>query len=195
MVKNYIHIIILLLSFSFNAQNSFPYNVKIRDTANNEVSSKIIYNIDKPIIVEFWATSCKPCIDLLNSYKFVYKDWQKKYGVKIVAISIDPKSRRKKVLKMIKDNQWPFHFYLDYNKELFKKMTKTNRIPRTFIYDGNFTMLGKFLGVKPNFGYKVVNGKITDEKIRTNTTSKFGHLDCDLKQYEDFLEFIKENNN
>ena len=188
----YLAALVIFITITSFAQNHFPYNIKIRDTANNEVSSKIIYNIDKPIIVEFWSTSCKPCIDLLNSYKSVYKDWQEKYGVKIVAISIDPKSRRKKVLKMIQENQWPFHFYLDYNKGLFKKMSKSNGIPRTIIYDGNFIMLGKFLGVKPNVGYKMVDGKITDEKIRTNPLGKYGYLDCDLTQYENVLELIKE---
>src|SRR6478672_5046035 len=46
-------------------------------------------NDGKPMIIDFWATWCKPCIEELNAIHEQYAEWQKETGVKLVAISLD----------------------------------------------------------------------------------------------------------
>ncbi len=153
MKKTIIYITLLLFCITIsNAQKrvEFPHAVMLRDTNNNKYSSKLFYNFGKPVIIELWSTYCKGCIQQFNSFKEVYKEWQQQYGVKIIAISIDPKSRRKRALKMIKDNDWPFQFYFDSEKELYNKIAFFNAIPQTIIYDENFRIAKKNYGCKVN---------------------------------------------
>ena len=48
-----------------------------------------MYNNKKPIVVVLWASFIQSNIDLLNSFEAVYPEWRKKYGVKIIPISIE----------------------------------------------------------------------------------------------------------
>ena len=41
-----------------------------------------------PVLLSFWATWCKPCIEELSEYKEIYKDF-KEQGFKMFAISTD----------------------------------------------------------------------------------------------------------
>lgn len=197
-MKRFLLLILLICIFNIGySQKTFPYNVQLKDTVGYNVSSKTFKNFGKPIIIEYFGTYCKPCIDLLDSFEEVHKNWRQKYGVKIIVIVTDVKSKRskKKLLKMIKEHGWTFQFYLDTEKKLFKKMTNTNVVPQTFIYDGNFNLLGKFKGVKPNYGFKVIDGKVTKEKVKINFNGKYSHLECNLIEYENTLEYILENTN
>ncbi len=190
-IKFLVFLTISHISFS---QKQFPIKTFLRNTSNTKINAATaLYNIDKPIIIEFWATYCAPCIDLLNSYKSVYKKWQKDYGVKIVVISIEPRIKKKRAIKMIQENEWPFNFYFDYNQDLYSKMTNLNIVPQTLIYDKKFNIIGKFKGIKPNYGYKLINGKVSNEKIKIKN-NKFSNLDCDLTDYENVLEFITSKN-
>jgi len=176
----------------------FPHTVVLRDINNDKFSSKLFYNFGKPVIIEFWATHCKPCIQQFNSFKEVYKEWQQQYGVKIIAISIDSKRRRKGALKMIKDNEWPFQFYFDSEKELYDKIGFLNFLPQAIIYDGNFSVAKKIMGAKLTQAYMITkDGKlrklekleILEKKIKIRK-GKYSHLECDLTRHEEVLKTI-----
>jgi thiol-disulfide isomerase/thioredoxin len=190
MKKTIIYITLLLFCITSYAQKrvEFPHAVILRDVNNNKFSTKLFYNFGKPVIIEFWATHCKPCIRQLNSFKEVYNEWQQKYGVKIIVISIDPKSRRKKALKIIKDNDWPFQFYFDTEKKLYHKIRGGNLIPQAIIYDKDFNAIKKIHGIRLNIAYiRTKDGKL-GKKIRRK--GKYSHLDCDLTHYEEVLKTI-----
>lgn len=194
-MKNTVAYILLTFLFVTNInsqEKTFPYTVSLKDTANNRFSSKQFTNFGKPIIIEFWATHCKPCIQQLNSFKEIYKEWQEEYGVKIIVVSIDKRYNRKKALRFIKENKWPFEFYFDFNNHLFNKIGKGNVIPQTIIYNKDFKKVMRFSGTRANFGYKLTeDGKISDEKVRINNKGKYKDLDCDLTHYEEVLkEFV-----
>jgi len=185
-------VLILMLFFKIGfAQNQFPYNIPLKDTLGNKVPSVILTNSGKPLILDFFGTYCKPCILELDSLKEFYSEWQRKYGVKIIVVVTDVRTKKKtkKLVKMIKEHDWPFHFYLDPENTLYDEMTNTKSIPQTFIFDGNRNMISKFIGIKPNYGYLVVDGKIT-EKVKLNKSGgKYSHLEIDLIDFENALEF------
>jgi cytochrome c biogenesis protein CcmG/thiol:disulfide interchange protein DsbE len=142
MKKTILLILLLFLSFVSFSQNrkSFPHKVMLKDINGNRVSSTTFYNFDKPIIIDFWATYCKPCIQKIEFYKKQYKEWQDNYGVKIIIISVDEKRYQKDAIKITKNRKWPFQFYFDENKELLKELSKSELIPQSFIYNGNFNL-------------------------------------------------------
>lgn len=187
-------LIVICTSLAY-AQNYFPHHVQLRDTSWNRVPSITLNNFKKPLILEFFGTHCKPCISLLDSFKEVHKEWSHTYGAKIVVIVTDKKSKRKKLLKMIKAHKWPFQFYFDPDKKLFDKVAGFKVLPQTIIYDGNYNVRGSFIGVKSNIGYKLINGKPSNEKVIINRGGKYGHLECDLTEYEQTLNLILNNSN
>jgi cytochrome c biogenesis protein CcmG/thiol:disulfide interchange protein DsbE len=75
---------------------------------------------DGPVLLSFWATWCKPCIEELTAYKKLYEDYKDK-SFKIAAISIDDESSVAKVKPFIKSKRYPFIILLDTNSEAARK--------------------------------------------------------------------------
>lgn len=148
MKKNTLLIVLLFLCISIFSQNrkAFPHKVILKDPKGLKISSTTFYNFEKPIILDFWATYCKPCIQKLDLYKKHYKEWQEKYGVKIILISVDQKSRQKDAMKIAENRKWPFQLYFDSQKKLLKKLSNANTVPQSFILDNNFSIQKHLLG-------------------------------------------------
>ncbi len=129
------------LSFSFSQQNTsvsaenIP-NVVIKDlSGNNFNSSEIFKNDGKPVIIDFWATWCKPCIKELMAIDEVYPDWQEETGVVLYAISIDDSRSMNRVAPFVNGKGWEYKVLLDPNGD-FKRAMGVVDIPHTFVFDG-----------------------------------------------------------
>ena len=109
--------------------------VIIKNLDGSKVSTATFTNNGKPIIINFWATWCKPCKKELDNILDDYADWQKETGVKIIAISIDDARTSSKVITDAKTKGWPYEVYLDDNQD-FKRAMNVNVVPHTFIIDG-----------------------------------------------------------
>lgn len=135
MKKILITIIGLLIILTVNSQsqsNKTLPKVNVKDLKGNTIDFSSIRNDDKPMIVDFWATWCVPCIRELNNIHKVYEQWQKETGVIFIAVSIDDARTTKKVAPFVAGRGWKFDFYLDENSELKRAMGVTNP-PHTFI--------------------------------------------------------------
>lgn len=93
-------------------------------------------NYGKILIIDFWATWCKPCILELNALSEVYDDWQKEFDLEIVAVSIDDSKSMGRVLPFVKSKGWNFTFLYDPNGD-FKRIMNVINIPHLFIIDKN----------------------------------------------------------
>ena len=92
-------------------------------------------NDGKPMIIDFWATWCKPCKKELDAISEVYSDWQKETGVKLIAISIDDSRSSGRVSSDAKTHGWDYEVYLDENQD-FKRALNVGDIPQVFIING-----------------------------------------------------------
>ena len=81
--------VLLATTFSFSQESRSLPNVKVKTLAGDAFNISDLDNNNKPMVISFWATWCKPCKKELNNISEVYEDWQKETGVKLVAISID----------------------------------------------------------------------------------------------------------
>ena len=111
-------------------------SVMLKDMDGRSVNTAELSNDGKPIVIDFWATWCKPCIRELNAIKDVYPDWQEETGVKIIAVSIDEAQNAQKVKPMVSRMGWEYEVLLDPNGE-FKRQMGVSDPPHVFVVDGD----------------------------------------------------------
>ncbi len=111
-------------------------SANVKDLQGKTVNTSTISNDGKPILISFWATWCKPCLQELKTIHTLYDDWRKQTGVKVVAISIDDARNAAKIKPFVNGLGWDFEVYLDQNGD-FKRAMNVNNVPHTFLVDGN----------------------------------------------------------
>ena len=134
MKKLVLTVFCLSITMCVIGQSTIP-SIDMKDLEGNKVNSSTFSNDGKPIIIDFWATWCKPCIRELSNINEVYEDWQDETGVKIIAISIDDSRTSPKVAPFVNGRGWEYEVYVDQNSD-FKRAMNVNNVPHTFLLNG-----------------------------------------------------------
>lgn len=125
---------LLLSAVAWQAHAQLPA-VTLKDMQGNTVRTDTLSNNGKPIIIDFFATWCKPCNRELKAIHEVYPDWQEETGVKLIAVSIDQAQNINKVKPMVDGYGWEYDVLLDPNSD-FKRALGIQMIPYVLIVDG-----------------------------------------------------------
>jgi cytochrome c biogenesis protein CcmG/thiol:disulfide interchange protein DsbE len=130
-------LLVLLVASTCWAQESATLPaVQLRDAISGQMVNTSALSADStPVVVSFWATWCKPCLQELNVYNSLYEEWAAKYGVRIVTVSIDDSRNAQKVPAFVKGRKWTFDVLLDLNQD-FKRAMNVNNVPHTFLVQG-----------------------------------------------------------
>lgn len=136
-----------LLSASEPSGKKLP-NIKVKNLKGAKVSTSDFHNNGKPIVINFWATWCKPCLLELNTIHDLYPDWQKETGVKIIAVSIDDTRNSSKVAPFVRGRNWKYDVYLDENSDL-RRALNVNNPPHTFLINGDGEIIWEHNGYAP----------------------------------------------
>lgn len=86
----------------------------------------------KITVLSFWATWCVPCKKELSNIYELYEEWQKKYNVQLVAVSIDDSRSTTKVKPFINGQGWNYDVLLDVNQDLKRDLAIQN-VPFTVL--------------------------------------------------------------
>lgn len=135
---------LLLLGIVTTASAQLP-KVMLKSIDGKSVSTDTLSNNGKPFIIDFFATSCKPCNRELTAISEVYEDWQKETGVKIIAVSIDQAQNINKVKPLVDNHGWQYEVLLDPNSD-FKRALGIQTIPYVIVCDGEGNIVAKHNG-------------------------------------------------
>jgi peroxiredoxin len=130
--------------------------VSVKTITGKPVSTETFKNDGKPMILSFWATWCKPCIQELNSLKDEYQVLHAETGVKVIAVSIDDSRSSNRVQSFLASKGWPYEVYLDENSE-FKRAMGVANVPHTFVLDGMGKVVAQHTSYVPGDELNVVN--------------------------------------
>lgn len=97
-----------------------------------------------PLLLSFWATWCKPCLEEMVEFNKIYEQYKDK-DFKILAISTDTEKSVAKVKPYIKSKDYKFQVLLDTNSEVARKYY-AQQMPYTIMIDKNGSIVYSHLG-------------------------------------------------
>lgn len=101
----------------------------------------------RAIVMDFWATWCKPCIAELTHMQKVYE--AKKDGLVVLAISMDASETEAQVAPTVKSKGWTFPVLLDSETRATSLYNPRRAAPYTIIIDRHGKILRKREGFNP----------------------------------------------
>lgn len=135
MMKRLFFLTVLMAVAATNTLKAQLPAYTLKDISGKEVRTDTLTNNGRPIIIDFFATWCKPCNRELDAISEVYEEWQEETGVKLIAISIDRAQDVHKVKPLVDNHGWDYEVLIDTNEEL-KRALGIQTIPYTLILDG-----------------------------------------------------------
>jgi len=110
-----------------------------------------------PLLIDFWATWCKPCIKELPHLDDLYQKYKER-GFQLVAISEDSPRSLSKVKSFVAGNRYEFLVLLDENSTVQRKFN-FRAIPYTILLDRDGHVVHSRMGYRPG------DERILEEKL------------------------------
>ncbi len=153
MIRNYITVFLLGLMGTASSLlgQDIPQDVpsvQVKTIDDVPVNFNTFITKNSITLVSFWATWCGPCIKELQAIDERYAEWQEKYSVKLIAVSIDDARNSRKVKPKVLAENWKYEIVLDENMDLARTMN-VNNPPMMFIYDKNGKLVYTHQGYTP----------------------------------------------
>ena len=148
-IKSLFTILGLVLSSALLLANGSPFpSVAIKTLDGKSVNIQDYTNSGKITVVSFWASWCTPCKRELDAINEVYSEWSDKYGIQLLAITIDDARGLSKVPAMVKSKGWEFTVLADSKQEL-QRALNFQTIPQTFLINKNGEIVYTHNGYNP----------------------------------------------
>ncbi len=131
-----------------NAQNKSLPAVNIKTLEGQQISVLDLGKTGKITVISFWATWCSPCKKELDAIKDYYAEWQEKYNMELVAISVDDARTAAKVPAMVAEKGWEYRVLLDTSRE-FQQAANITSVPYTYLLDAKGNIVFEHIGYAP----------------------------------------------
>lgn len=147
---------------------AFLFSIVIANFTLKDINSKDVtldsLLVKGPVVLEFWATYCTPCVKQLNCFNIMKAEFDtstaipESIKISFVGIAEDGPGSRKNVIPVVKEKKWNFIIVYDDNKKMMKAY-QVDAIPQTFVIGKNREV------VYHHVGYKKGDEKIIREKV------------------------------
>ncbi len=138
----------LLLFVSYAAMAQIP-SVKVEDGKGDVVVTSELVDGETPMIISFWATTCKPCIRELDAINDSYPDWIEEANFRVVAVSTDDSRFSSQARALAEGHGWSdFMVLYDKNQEFMRAMNVT-LTPQVFVVDKDGKIVYSHTGYTP----------------------------------------------
>jgi thiol-disulfide isomerase/thioredoxin len=97
----------------------------------------------KPVLVDFWATWCAPCVSAMPELQKLHQRYASK-GFSVVGISIDEEPD--KAIQMVKKRKLAYPVYLDATKTPAWSTFHVRSVPAAFLIDRQGRIVQQWLG-------------------------------------------------
>lgn len=152
-------LVILWLNFLAGGYNKLAaevvdFSLKSIDGSTYKLSEHLKKKI---IVIDFWATWCKPCKKLLKKLNKIYLDLQDE--VDVITISVDESSAFVMVDSYVKGKGFKFRVLIDPDSTVSRIFNPAQKIPFTVIIDKKgeiaYTHLGYIPGIEKEIRKKI----------------------------------------
>lgn len=148
----------LLLSLTWPADapasaRTLP-NVVLKKLTGEAVNIQDYGKNGKVTVLSFWATWCSPCKRELDALTELYPEWQEKYNIEVLAITIDDARALAKVRPIVEQQGWPFEILSDVNQELMEALN-FQTVPQSFVVNKNGEIVYEHSGYQPGDEYEL----------------------------------------
>lgn len=147
MKKSLLLLAVLFVTVVAFAQKTLP-SANIKTLAGQSINAQELGKSGKITVISFWATWCSPCKKELDAIKDYYEEWQDKYGVELIAISVDDTRTAAKIPAMVEEKGWKYRVLVDPGKEL-QTAANIQSVPHTFLLDKAGNIVFEHTGYTP----------------------------------------------
>ena len=123
--------------------------VKVENAKGETVSTGSLVDGKTPMIISFWATTCKPCIQELDAINEALPDWLEEAEFRVVAVSTDDARFTAKARSLAQGRGWgDFTLLFDKNQEFMRAMNVA-LTPQVYVVDKNGKIVYSHTGYSP----------------------------------------------
>lgn len=137
----------LALTASLAQTKSLP-SANVKTLEGQSINVQELGKSGKITVISFWATWCSPCKKELDAIKDYYDEWKEKYGVELIAVSVDDARTAAKIPAMVKEKGWEYRILLDSNKE-FQQTANVASVPYTILLNASGQIVFEHTGYTP----------------------------------------------
>jgi peroxiredoxin len=101
-----------------------------------------------PILVDFWATWCKPCLKELPYVQRLHDELGER-GLKVLAVTIDSPKSQSRVRPFIRSKKYDFTVVMDAGQDVFRKLQGKSTVPYVVVLDSEGFIRYRHTGYKP----------------------------------------------
>lgn len=149
-------LLVLALFIPVIADAQLP-SVKVENRKGEVVNTASLVDGKTPMIISFWAVTCKPCIRELDAINDAMPDWLDEADFRVVAISTDDSRFSAQARAWVEGHGWSdFTVLFDKNQEFMRAMN-VSYTPQVFVVDKKGKVVYSHTGYTPGSEQELID--------------------------------------
>lgn len=135
-MKNFCSVILIIISFSVFAQDLKKAPSFRLESVTGECVELDSLTQNGPVLINFWASWCKPCKDELPDIHKIKKEYEPK-GLQVITITVDKPAAVRKAVSFLKTKGLELELLKDSDMKVFKTYGGSNTVPFSFLINSS----------------------------------------------------------